>query len=133
MIDLRSKIKLLSEQPLPLILIATAILPLAFGVLTGLALAWSATLYLLLLIFSVIGGLAAGYEHASPITGFIRGVCGATLFVTGILSTHSIMGSPGLVALPEPHWIFLALNMMAGSLFGALGAWSRQKAERRWE
>ncbi len=130
MLDLRSKIKLLSAQPLPIVLIATIILPLAFGAITGLALGWSIPLYALLLLLSVIGGVAAGYEHVSPISGWCRGACGATFFTTGLLAAHGMTGSQALLPLPEPFWVLPTINMIAGSVFGAVGGWSRKNAER---
>ncbi|WP_068858215.1 hypothetical protein [Perlucidibaca aquatica] len=129
MADLRSKIKLLSSQPLPIALLATLFLPLTFGAVTGLALGWSIPAYVFLLILSVFGGVMAGYEHLTPITGFCRGACGATFFTTGVLGTHIAVGNPALVPLPEPLWILPVLNIIGGSLFGALGGWLRGKAE----
>lgn len=127
--DLRSKVKLLSEQPLFLKILATVIIPPAFGAITGLALGWSAPVYWSLLVVSVVGGLGAGYEHRTGAAGLLRGAWGALLFASGILAAYVASGWSAVTHLPQPAWVFLVINIVAGSIFGLIGGRARGRAE----
>lgn len=127
MSDLRSKVKLLSSQSLPVVLMATIVMPAVLGAVIGLVLGCSGPFYWALLAISAVGGVVAGFEHVTPVAGFCRGLCGATFFTAGLLVAHTVSGWPALVLLPKPVWILFIINVIVGALLGAIGGWARQR------
>lgn len=109
-------------------IIAVGVAPPIFGGATGLALGWSGPVYWSLLAISVLGGVLAGYEHARASTGAFRGLVGGALFASGLLLAHALSGWTPHAVLPPPG-IFLAINMVLGALFGAIGGGARGRAE----
>jgi len=103
------------------------LLPISFGVITGLALGWSEPVYLVLLVLGVVGGIGAGLEHDAPIDGFYRGLLAGLLFTTGILVAHGLGDVEPEAELPDPRELLLLINGVLGAAFGALGARIRRR------
>lgn len=103
------------------------LLPISFGVITGLALGWSEPVYLVLLVLGVVGGIGAGLEHDAPIDGFYRGLLAGLLFTTGILVAHGLADVEPEAELPDPRELLLLINGVLGAAFGALGARIRRR------
>jgi hypothetical protein len=122
---------LLLSRSLPAQIALAIVLPIAYGLLTGYVLGTSETLYLILSILGIVGGLGAGFDHASTDEGFIRGILGGLQFGVAILVAHSISGDVAKASLPHPHIILPIITVILGALFGALGASLRARAERR--
>ena len=120
---------LLHTRSAPAEFITVVIVPVAFGVLTGLMLGWSEPMYLVLLAMGVLGGIGAGLEHEAPIDGFYRGLLGGLLFTTGILVAHGLADVEPEAHLPEPATLLLVINGALGALFGAFGGRLRARRE----
>lgn len=106
----------------------TVLVPITFGVITGLALGWSEPVYLVLLVLGVVGGIGAGLEHHQPIDGLYRGLLAGLLFTTGILVAHGLADVEPKAVLPDPRELLLLINGVLGAAFGALGARLRRRA-----
>jgi hypothetical protein len=104
--------------------------PVVLGALCGLALGLSAAVYLGLSLLAVLGGVAAGFEHARPSSGLLRGVVGGCLFGAALLAVHVIAGARPLAMLPDPPLMLVVFTTVIGALLGALGGWLRARRER---
>lgn len=122
---------LLLDRPFAAQLVLAVVLPVAFGLLTGYVLGVSAAGYAVLSILGVLGGLAAGYDHADADEGFVRGVCGGLLFGVAILLGHSVFGQEAKADLPHPHVILPVVTTILGAILGAIGGSLRARHERR--
>jgi len=109
--------------------ISVIVVPVAFGALTGLALGWSESLYLVLLVLGVLGGIGAGLEHDAPLDGFYRGLLAGLLFTTGILVAHGLADVEPEAHLPDPETLLFVINGFLGAAFGAFGARLRVRRE----
>lgn len=122
---------LLLDRPFAAQLVLAVVVPLAFGVLTGFVLGVSAVGYAVLSILGILGGVAAGHDHADADQGFVRGVCGGLLFGIGILLGHSVFGQQAKADLPHPHVILPIVTTILGALLGAIGGALRGRHEAR--
>jgi hypothetical protein len=122
---------LMRDRPTPLILVLAGVVPIAFGVLTGFALDWSAAVYFVLLVVAALGGIGAGLDHDTVARGARRGLLGGALFTAGILGTNAAIDAAHADLLPHPHALLFVVNCFFGVVFGALGAWLRMRAMRR--
>jgi hypothetical protein len=88
------------------------VLPIAFGLLCGLALGVSAALYLIGVVLALLGGIGGGAQYASRRDALLRGLVGGTLFGLGILLGFELGGeSEAKVELPHPHILLLILTV----------------------
>lgn len=122
---------LLLDRPFPAQLVLAIVVPAAYGLLCGLLLGVSSAAYAILTLLGILGGLVAGYDHASADEGFVRGVCGGALFGTFILVGHSIFTARAEATLPHPHGILVGITTVSGAILGAIGGARRAKREQR--
>ena len=105
------------------------VLPVVFGVITGLVLDRSSTAYFVLLALAAMGGIGAGFDHDGAAEGARRGLLGGVLFTAGILGTNELIGGAAHAdELPHPNVLLFVINGAFGILFGALGG--RMRARR---
>ncbi len=107
------------------------VVPIVFGLVTGLVLGVSEAGYLVLTLLGIAGGYFAGLEHAAAGDGFMRGVAGGLLFGTFILAAHAVTGLERKAHLPEPEILLVVITTAFGIGLGALGGRAREKIERR--
>jgi hypothetical protein len=120
---------LLYSRPPHTEFIVAVVVPIAFGVLTGLVLGWSGGVYALLLVLAALGGLGAGLEHDAALEGTYRGLLGGLLFTTGILVAHGLADVAPKTKLPDPESLLLVINATVGMALGTLGARWRVRLE----
>jgi hypothetical protein len=109
--------------------VLVGVVPAVFGLICGLVLDPSPTIYLLLQIPAVLGGLGAGLEHDSPREAALRGALGGAIFGGFVVLGHELGGGEDHDLLPHPPVALLVITASLGSLFGWLGA--RYRARRR--
>ena len=105
--------------------------PLLLGIATGWALGANETVYLVLSLVGILGGLAAGLEHEGGLEGFYRGLLGGLLFGFAILLTHGLRDVEAKAELPDPEVLLIAITATFGALLGALGGRLRDRRERK--
>ena len=120
---------LLSDRPDGQGLIASMVVPVAFGAITGWLLGVSEIGYLILALLGIAGGYLAGMEHDYPIDGIYRGVLGGLLFGSSILITNGIIDKEPKAHLPDPETLLIVITTVAGAILGWLGARTRAKQE----
>lgn len=120
---------LLLDRPFPAQVILAVVIPVLFGALTGWMLSVSAAAYLVLSLLGILGGIAAGFDHAGAGEGLLRGILGGALFGLAILATHSLVDNVAKTELLEPQWILVIITTVFGALFGAWGGSLRAKRE----
>jgi hypothetical protein len=120
---------LLSDRPDGQGLIASMLIPVLFGAVTGWMLGVSEGGYLLLSVAGIAGGYFAGLEHDYPIDGVYRGMLGGLLFGSSILITNGLIEKAPKAELPDPATLLIAITAIAGTFLGWLGARSRAKRE----
>src|SRR5947207_14311844 len=106
------------------------VLPSLFGAICGVLLGISAGIYTLLTLLGVLGGIVAGYDHATPSEGALRGVAGGSLFGTFILLAHAIAGAHAKAKLPEPHVMLPIATTLIAVALGAIGGAIRARQLR---
>jgi hypothetical protein len=106
------------------------VLPSLFGAICGVMLGISEGLYVLLTLLGILGGIAAGYDHATASEGALRGIAGGALFGTFILLAHAITGAHAKATLPEPHVFLPIATTLISIALGAIGGGIR--ARRLW-
>ena len=107
--------------------VAAVVVPLVFGVVTGLTLGWSEAVYLVLSILGILGGFGAGMEHDVPLEGLYRGLLGGLLFGMGILVAHGLADVEPKAELPDPEALLLVITATFGAGLGFLGARRRAR------
>jgi hypothetical protein len=105
--------------------------PLVLGAIAGFFLGENETIYLVVSLVGILGGLAAGLEHEGALEGFYRGLLGGLLFGFSILLTHGLRDVEPKAELPDPEVLLIAITAVAGALLGALGGRLRVRRERR--
>src|SRR6059036_3846084 len=84
---------LLSSRPLPLQVLIAGLVPAGFGAICGWLLGVNKVAYIILAVpVAILGGAAAGFEHAEPRQGALRGFIGGALFGGFILIVHELTG-----------------------------------------
>ena len=121
---------LLSERPAVPAFVASVVVPIVFGVVTGVALGINEAAYLVLSVLGIAGGYFAGLEHDVAEEGIYRGLVGGLLFGTTILITNGLIGEEPKAHLPDPETLLIAITAGFGVLLGWLGARSRAKRRR---
>jgi len=122
---------LLADRPEALQLVLAVVIPALFGVVCGVLLGVSAGAYTALSLLALLGGLAAGFEHADALEGAGRGLAGGLLFGSFILFAHSISKLNAKTSLPTPHIVLPVATTIIAILLGALGGGLRGRRERR--
>jgi len=121
---------LLSERPVGEQVFIVLVLPALFGAICGVLLGISAGIYTLLTLLGVLGGIVAGYDHATPSEGALRGVAGGSLFGTFILLAHAVAGTHAKAKLPEPHVVLPIATTLIAIALGAVGGAIRARSLR---
>jgi hypothetical protein len=106
------------------------VLPAVFGAICGVLLGVSEGLYTVLTLLGILGGIAAGYDHATPAEGALRGIAGGALFGTFILLAHAIAGTPAKAKIPEPHVVLPIATALISIALGAIGGAVRARTLR---
>jgi hypothetical protein len=105
-------------------------LPSLFGAICGVLLGVSEGLYTVLTLLGILGGVAAGYDHATASEGALRGIAGGALFGTFILLAHAIAGTHAKAKLPEPHIVLPIATTLIAIALGAIGGAIRARSLR---
>jgi ABC-type antimicrobial peptide transport system permease subunit len=121
---------LLSERPAGEQIFIVLVLPALFGGICGVLLGISGGVYTVLTLIAILGGLGAGYDHATPGEGALRGVAGGALFGTFILLAHAISGEDAKAKLPEPHIVLPIATTLISIVLGAIGGAIRARQLR---
>jgi hypothetical protein len=122
---------LLAERPRPVQIFLVGVLPIAFGALCGYELGASATWFQILMLLAGLGGIGGGFEHASPRSGFLRGLVGGVLFIGSLVVVFKARGAPALAPLPAGLAITAIVYAAGGMPLGALGGWLRRRSLAR--
>jgi len=122
------------ERPFVLQVVGGIVVPVVFGILTGLALGWSEILYYAMAgPLAILGGFLGGTEHRGADEGFVRGAIGGLVYGSFILIGHEIANNEPKAQLPEPQSGLVFATTLFGAILGALGAHWRKRQERRLE
>jgi hypothetical protein len=110
------------ERPFSLQLLGGIVVPVIFGILTGLAMGWNEIAYWLLAgPLAILGGFLGGTEHRGADNGFVRGAIGGLIFGSFILIGHEIAGNEPKVHLPDPQSGLVFATTLIGAILGAVG------------
>jgi hypothetical protein len=120
------------ERPFGLQILGGIVVPVIFGILTGLALGWNEIVYWAMAgPLAIIGGFLAGTEHRGGDNGFVRGAIGGLIFGSFILIGHEIANNEPKVHLPDPQSGLVFATTLIGAILGALGGSWRSRQDRR--
>jgi predicted transporter len=119
------------ERPFWLQVAGGIVVPVVFGILTGLALGWSEILYYAMAgPIAILGGFLGGTEHRATDDAVIRGAIGGLVFGSFILIGHEIANNEPKAHLPDPQAGLVFVTALGGAILGALGAQWRTRQER---
>jgi hypothetical protein len=124
---------LLAERPSGEQAFIVLVLPALFGAICGVLLGISAGIYTVLTLLGILGGIVAGYDHATASEGALRGIAGGSLFGTFILLAHAIAGTHAKVSLGSFPPLLIVIDAIFGMLLGALGGWIARRMRERHE
>ena len=94
---------------------------LLFGLVCGFVLSEGETGWIVLNLIAGIGGFLAGFDHAGPKEGAIRGVIGGLLFGLGVVIADAVTQEAPVAEVPHPIGLLLILTTVIGGALGALG------------
>ena len=115
-------------------IIAAIVVPLIFGIITGLALGFHAVLYWVLAgPLAIGGGFLGGMEHRGAEDGFVRGGIGGLIFGSFTLIGLEILDTDPKTYLSEPQVGLVFATTLFGCILGALGGQYRLRRERELE
>ncbi len=126
-----ARVTLLKDRSTGQEAIIVVVVPLVFGLITGVMLGVSEPVYLVLTLLGILGGFAAGLEHEYALEGFYRGLLGGLLFGFGILLAHGIADVAPKAELLEPEVVLIGFTAAFGAGLGALGGRLRERRSRR--
>jgi hypothetical protein len=106
------------------------VLPSLYGAICGVMLGVSEGLYTVLTLLGILGGIGAGYDHATPSDGALRGIAGGALFGTFILLAHAVAGTHAKAKLPDPHILLPVATTLISIALGAIGGAIRARQLR---
>jgi hypothetical protein len=121
----------MSEHPLGVQILLVGIVPAVYGAITGYFLGVSESVYLVLSIVGIVGGVAAGFDHVGTKAGARRGIAAGSIFGASILIAHEIHGEDAKADLPHPAIILIIITTVLAIGFASLGGWARARAERK--
>jgi hypothetical protein len=122
---------LMSEHPLGLQVILIGVVPAVYGAITGYFLGVSESVYLVLSVVGIVGGVAAGFDHVGAKAGARRGIAAGSIFGASILIAHEIHGADAKASLPHPGILLIVLTTVLAVAFASTGGWARARAERK--
>lgn len=122
---------LLSDHPRWLQAFLAIELPAAYGALTGYFLGVSESIYLILSVVGIVGGIGAGFDHVGAAAGAKRGLLAGSIFGAAILIAHEIHGVSAKAELPDPAVLLVVGTTLLGLAFAALGGWLRVRANAK--
>jgi hypothetical protein len=122
---------LMSEHPLGLQVILIGVVPAVYGAITGYFLGVSESVYLVLSILGVAGGVAAGFDHVGAKAGALRGIAAGSIFGGFILIAHELHGEDAKATLPHPGILLIVITTVLAVAFASTGGWARARAERK--
>ena len=122
---------LLLERPLAAQIAIAVGGPLILGIFCGLLAGWNETLYLVVSIAAIVGGIASGYEHPTSDEGAVRGFCGGLIFGTAIVATVAVSNAHLKAKLPDPHGTLIVVTTILGIVFGMIGGALRRRHDKR--
>jgi hypothetical protein len=105
--------------------------PILLGAICGWLLGVTEIGYTVLTLLAILGGLAAGYEHATLGSGALRGLWGGTLFSLTICEVHRLIGNDSLASTPKPIEIIVIVFAVISMILGLIGAALRRKRENK--
>ena len=106
------------------------VLPSLYGAICGVMLGISGGLYTVMTLLGILGGIGAGYDHATPREGALRGIAGGALFGTFILLAHAVAGTDAKTKLPDPHVVLPIATTLISIVLGAIGGAIRARSLR---
>jgi hypothetical protein len=112
------------ERPFWLQVVGGIVVPVVFGLLSGLALGWSEVVYYVMAgPLALAGGFVAGTEHRTIEDGVVRGAIGGLVFGSFILIGHEIANNAPKAHLPDPQGGLVFATALFGAVLGGLGAY----------
>jgi hypothetical protein len=114
-----------ADQSRPRQLLGAVAGPIAFGVVSGLTLGWTAVAYWVFQAVSALGGVGAGFDHRGARAGAARGLLGGLLYGGTTLVVRSLTTADDKVDLGHPAvWLasVAVISVVLGLLGGLLGA-----------
>ena len=122
---------LLLSRPFGQQLIVAILVPMVFGIVTGIALGVHAVLYWLLAgPLAIGGGFLGGMEHRGADEGFVRGAMGGLIFGSFILLGFEMMNTEPKTYLGDPQVGLVFATTFFGCILGAFGGGYRARRER---
>jgi hypothetical protein len=121
----------MSEHPLGLQIALIGIVPAVYGAITGYFLGISESVYLVLSIVGIVGGVAAGFDHVGTKAGARRGIAAGSIFGGFILIAYELHGKDAKADLPHPAILLIVITTVLAIGFASIGGWARARAERK--
>ena len=121
---------LLAQRPTGEQVFIVLVLPAIFGAICGVVLGVNEIVYTVLTLSGILGGVAAGYDHATAREGALRGIAGGALFGTFILLAHAVAGTSAKAKIPEPHVVLPIATTLISIALGAIGGAFRARETR---
>ena len=116
------------ERPFSLQVLGGIVVPVVFGVLSGIVLGWSEILYLVMAgPLAIAGGFVAGTEHRAVDEAVVRGAIGGLVYGSFILIGHEIANNEPKAHLPDPQGGLVFATALGGAILGALGGYWRSR------
>ena len=116
--------KQFEDRPFSLQVLGAIVVPLVFGILTGLVLGWSKLLYYVMAgPIAIAGGFVGGMEHRSVDNAVVRGAIGGLVYGSFILIGHEIANNAPKAHLPDPQGGLVFVTALGGAILGAVGAY----------
>jgi hypothetical protein len=120
------------ERPFWLQVVGGIVVPMVFGIVTGIVLSWHEILYYVLAgPIAIIGGFLGGIEHRAADEGALRGAIGGLVFGSFILIGLEIMNTAPKAHLGDPQAGLAVVTTLGGAILGAAGGRWRMRQERR--
>jgi hypothetical protein len=118
------------DRPFGVQMLIGIVVPVVFGILTGLALGWNGVVYWIMIgPLAIVGGFLGGTEHRSTEDGFVRGVIGGLVYGSFVLIGFEFANTEPEAYLGEPHVGLVLVTTLVGGILGALGGYVRARAE----
>jgi hypothetical protein len=121
----------MSEHPLAIQILLVGVVPAVYGAITGWFLGISESVYLVLAILGILGGVAAGFDHLGAKAGARRGIAAGAIFGAFILIAHEIQGDDAEADLPDPAILLIVVTTVLAVGLAAIGGWARARSERK--